>query len=83
MSPDYLANLLKQTYSTSNPNMRLTHEGQIYFAENFSRFRDYFMNFFARFQNTNQKITQKEVEEFKEGLAQLNAERLGFGKPTQ
>ena len=48
----------------------ISHESQIHIAENFTKFKVYFVNFLKKFDMTNMK-ERKDVEEFAKSLEEL------------
>ena len=51
----------------------MSHEGQIYFAENFYKFKEYFVSFLQKFDSKDKKITYADVLEFEKGLKNLRS----------
>ena len=43
---------------------QVSQEGQIYFAENNLKFKEYFVGFLKKFENQDKKITAADVLEF-------------------
>ena len=59
--------MMKKTFRQQN----ISHEGQIYIAENIVKFKDYFVDFLKKFDKNQAKVTTKDVEEFTRGLDNL------------
>ena len=59
--------MMKATMKQQN----ISHESQIHIAENFTKFKVYFVNFLKKFDMTNMKETTKDVEEFAKSLEEL------------
>ncbi|CDW89145.1 loc398523 partial [Stylonychia lemnae] len=72
-SDDYINQMMKKAFSQQSKP--LSHEGQIHFAENYAKFKDYFVAFLKQFEENQRKITLADVNQFKEGLNMLQMQR--------
>eukprot|EP00347_Sterkiella_histriomuscorum_P020927 403335922 len=77
-SEDYLANMMKKVMQGSNQPM--SHQGQIFFAEEYNKFKEYFVNFLKQFENKTGKITTADIQKFLEGLENLKSQRQNQNK---
>ena len=56
----YLIQMMAKSMRQSN----ISHEGQIFLAENLVKFKEYFVSFLQKFDNSKSKVTTKDIEEF-------------------
>jgi hypothetical protein len=54
----YLVSMMAKSMRQSN----ISHEGQIFIAENLMKFKEYFVSFLKKFDSSSNKITTKDVE---------------------
>jgi len=70
-TPDYIDGLLMRTMRQQN----MSHEGQIFMAENLILFKERFCSFLNEFSDQKKQLTKEDVQKFFEGL-NLEKERL-------
>ena len=68
----YLIQMMAKSMRQSN----ISHEGQIFLAENLVKFKDYFVSFLQKFDDSKTKVTTKDIEEFQLGLENLRKSNL-------